>query len=160
MEPTAIRSKFPGEIASYIFVGDHEYNIPCRGFLSFNISPFIGIKLVDCSITMSKQTFEGDPTIFGPLMLYNVDWGAHPIELNDFDLQGPFIASKVLSSGDETITISSVELKNLVQSALDTGKERFQIKLEFNYPSTDSNGSHDRFWFTYSDIHFVASFTR
>ena len=106
---------------------------------------------------MSNPGIVGDPTPFGPICAYKVDWGARPLELNDFDIPGAFIASSALSNN---ITISSNELVKLLQSALDAGKDRFQFRLQFNYPSSDSDNSPDSYWYYFENVHFTASFTR
>jgi hypothetical protein len=132
-----------------IYSGDSDNNKACSGFVSFDISSLAGKTVDAASLTFSNSSVSGDPLAFFELLWINVlDWGAEPITQDDFNLIGTPIASYNIPN----ITCNVSKLKEELQAAINAGKSRFQIRIHFSGPKTDSDSLSDGWKYTQSNV--------
>ncbi|MBU4292788.1 MAG: hypothetical protein KJ770_01880 [Actinobacteria bacterium] len=123
-----------------IYAGDSANNKPCVGFISFNIASIAGKTIEAATLTLGSAAVQGDPLEYLDAFWINVvEWGAEPIIQSDFILQG--IAIQSFNSSN--ITCTAEKLKSELQKAINNGKSRFQIRVHFSGPWTDTDGSRD-----------------
>jgi len=132
-----------------LYAGDSENNKPCSGFVSFDISSLSGRIIESAALTFSDASVSGDPLGFFDTLWINVlDWGAEPINQNDFNLTGITVAS--YSSPNITCNVS--KLKEEIQKAINAGKSRFQIRIHFGGAWTDDDDNNDGWGYSQSKI--------
>jgi hypothetical protein len=148
------------EPGTYIYAGDTFTNKPCRGFISFNISGFSGIKIMDSNLWTDGIQVYGDPSFMGPLYVNIVEWGAQPMIQSDFDKPGIVLGSGFGSSGAGSIdfTNSGKELTSYLQSAIDAGKDRFQFRIQFTGALSDNDNEADGWRYEQGKVHFWFSY--
>ena len=132
-----------------LYAGDSENNKPCSGFISFDISSLGGRTIEAAVLTLSGASISGDPLGFFDTLWVNVlDWGAEPINQNDFALTGIAVASY----DSPNITCNVSKLKEEIQKAINAGKSRFQIRIHFGGAYTDDDGNNDGWGYSQSKI--------
>ncbi len=145
---------FPG---GDIYAGDSDSNKPCSGFISFDISSLAGKTVSSASLTFNNSSISGDPLSFFESLWINVlDWGAEPINQNDFSLSGIPIASY----GTPNITCNVSKLTEELQKAINAGKSRFQVRIHFSGPLTDDDNSSDGWRYTQSNVNMNATISQ
>jgi len=132
-----------------LYAGDSENNKPCSGFISFDISNLGGRTIEAAVLTLSSGSISGDPLGFFDTLWVNVlDWGAEPINQNDFALTGIAVASY----DSPNITCNVSKLKEEIQKAINAGKSRFQIRIHFGGALTDDDGNSDGWGYSQSKV--------
>jgi hypothetical protein len=136
-------------IGADIYAGDSDGNMPCGGFISFDISGLGGSIVESASLTLSGASISGDPLEFLKMLNINVlDWGAEPITQSDFESVGIFVASY----NSPGITCNVSKLKEELQRAINEGKSRFQIRIRFGGPYTDGDGQADGWGYSQTSV--------
>lgn len=132
-----------------IYAGDSASNNPCSGFISFDISGISGRTVESVSLTLSGASILGDPLSFYYMLNINVlDWGPESITPDDFKTDGIFVA--IYNSPEIICNVS--KLKEELQKAIDAKKPRFQIRIHFSGPKTDSDGQSDGWRYSQSNV--------
>ena len=85
----------------------------------------------------------GYPSFCGSLYINVTDWGAHPIEQSDFDIAGIVLSQSFPSSSNGKIIYYNQDLWQQIQSAIDSGKEKFQIRIQFTGTLSDNDSNAD-----------------
>jgi hypothetical protein len=123
-----------------VYAGDSSANKPCMGFISFDISGLSGKTIQSANLKLSSATVYGSPLEYCDALWINVvDWGSRPIQQSDFNLSG----TAVQSFASPGITCTADKLKSELQKAINEGKSRFQLRIHFSGPHTDSDDSRD-----------------
>jgi hypothetical protein len=144
-------------IGADIYAGDSDGNLPCSGFVSFDISDLGGSTVESASLTLSSASISGDPLKFLKKLNINVlKWGAEPITQSDFELDGYFIASY----NSPNITCNSSVLKEKLQEAINGGKSRFQVRIHFSGPYTDGDSQADGWRYSQSNVNLNVTVIR
>jgi hypothetical protein len=132
-----------------IYAGDSENNLPCSGFVSFDITGISGKTVDSATLTLSGASVSGDPLdIFDDLWIHSLDWGAEPISQGDFMLAGVVIAEY----GSPDINCSTDKLKQEIQKAVNDGRNRFQIRIQFGGDYTDDDDKKDGWKYSQSNV--------
>jgi len=133
-----------------IYAGDSENNLPCSGFVSFDITGISGKTVDSATLTLSGASVSGDPDppTFDDLWIHSIDWGAEPIAQEDFNLAGVVIAEY----GSPAISCSTDKLKQEIQKAINDGRKRFQIRIQFGGYFTDDDGEKDGWGYSQSNV--------
>ena len=140
-----------------IYSGDSDNNKPCSGFISFDISSLAGKTVGAASLTFNNSSVSGDPLSFFESLWINVlDWGAEPINQNDFSLSGIPVASY----DTPNITCNVSKLTEELQKAINAGKSRFQIRIHFSGPYTDDDNSSDGWKYTQANVNMNATISQ
>lgn len=131
-----------GGITNHIvlYAGDSGSNKKCRGFISFDITGLAGATVNDATLKFNLKKKWGDPSFFGNLRIYALDWGENPIDQSIFWL-GIFNVNvaNFSSSGSGNLTCSNTNLIDELQKAINDGKSRFQIRIHFSgFPDLDN----------------------
>jgi hypothetical protein len=106
-------------------------NQAIRGFISFDISQLLSLEsaVKEASINFNKWEKSGEPfENFGHLYITKVSWGKDNLVSNDFNLGGYPLCSIY---GEGNIICNSEDLKIQLQDAINSGEERFQVRLHF-----------------------------
>ena len=114
-------------------------NKAIRGFISFDISQLLSLEraVKEVSINFNKWEKSGEPfENFGHLYITRVSWGKDNLVSNDFNLGGYPLCSIY---GEGNIIFNSEDLKIQLQDAINSGKERFQVRLHFAELSDGDN---------------------
>jgi hypothetical protein len=132
----------------YIYAGDSANNNPCSGFISFDISGIGGRSVESAYLTLGGASILGDPSFYYMSNINVLDWGARPITQDDFEIDGIFVSSY----DSPNITCNVSKLKEELQKAINAGKSRFQIRIHFSGPKTDSDSQNDGWKYSQSNI--------
>ena len=124
---------------------DSQNNQSYKGFMSFDISGLAGATIQDATLKFIPFHKEGDTSNLGQFDIAAVDYGAHPLVVQDFYLQGVVIQS-FPANGDGNITCNSSNLKTRLQDAINYGNSRFQVRIDFLIP-TDNDHISDFWWY-------------
>ena len=114
-------------------------NKAIRGFISFDISQLLSLEraVKEVSINFNKWEKSGEPfENFGHLYITRVSWGKDNLVSNDFGLGGYPLCS---IHGEGNIICNSEDLKIQLQDTINSGKERFQVRLHFAQLSDGDN---------------------
>jgi hypothetical protein len=117
-----------------------------KGYISFDITDITGPDgktIEQATLTFNINSIYGVPDpAFGGMWVGVVDWGAEALVLSDFNL--PQVGIQLFNmSGDGNITCNTATLKTQLQSAIDAGKSRFQIRISHPGIATNLNNSWD-----------------
>ncbi len=121
------------------YAGDTENNNHCKGFISYNLSPLLGMTVNSAIFRLSPFVEQGNPSSFYPISFYAAEWGQRPILSSDFNLSGTLFHQ----SNTEDIDCTSIDLKNELQLAINNGKSRFQIIFYFTGVESDNDNEWD-----------------
>ena len=121
------------------YVGDTDHNNPCKGFISYDITPLAGVTIESAILTLAPFRGGGDPSSFYPICLYATSWGTRSLTQSDFALAGILVGQ----SYSENIECTTDSLKDELQRAIDDGKDRFQLMFYFTGIETDSDNQWD-----------------
>jgi len=128
---------YPGNLP---YIGDSERNNSVRGFISFDISGYSEIIVTGARLDIENYLTNGSPTpLIEKIWVGVVDWGVGPIELSDYDLQERLI----WEYHGPLVYCASEELKNELQTVLDDGKPRFQVRIRHKGFQSNNNGIWD-----------------
>lgn len=124
--------------ASGGYIGDRAV----RGFISFDITGLNGKTIDNATLTFNLNQVYGDVAGFGSLWVGVVDWGAEPLVLSDFGL--PQVGIQLFDmAGGGNITCDAAALKTQLQSAINAGKSRFQIRIRHTGAASDIDNTWD-----------------
>ena len=141
-----------------LFVGDSVENKPIRGFVSFDITGLTGATIDNATLKFADTYQHGDPYdhLIEAFWVWVVDWGDDYLELGDFDLP-PQKSLGEYSNPD--ITINNHDLKDALQTAIDNGKEKFQIMIKHKGWLTNNNNTYDTVSFPQGSIKLNVEYT-
>jgi hypothetical protein len=131
---------------SYIYAGDSFDNKFCLGFVSFDITELKGGIISFAALSLNGRQIYGDPSFYNPLYANALYWGKRPINQSDLSTQGTIIPSQW---PDGAYSVNSAfdflyyRVEQLLQNAIDTGQERFQVRIQFTGNLTDNDGVAD-----------------
>jgi hypothetical protein len=138
-----------GSNSEAILVGNGEFIDPvgelvARGFMSFDASGIpVGATIDSVELRFYQNEIQGDPYgKLGNLMLEHIDYGAN---LGDSAYNTPAFDSAMLATQTAPgawYTLTDPILVSWVQSNLDAGRSRFQLRLLFRQ-ETDGDGQED-----------------
>jgi len=127
-------------IAGAALIGDHIFNVPIKGFLSFDISPISGKEIIDTQIEFDSYGEFGNPMAFLDFVsIEKVNWGEDPPGPDHYDLHGISLGYY----GYPTFTCTGETLENELQKAANSGDSIFQISLENMGFATDYDGKEE-----------------
>lgn len=141
----------------YVYAGDSTTNKIIRGFISFDISSLAGKVVHSAELRLAEPYVQGDPSFLHGtglskgLRLNITQWGDRPLELADFALPGQTIAA--YTGYDITHTAAAGEqLVEYLQQRINSGDNRFQVRLLFARESSDNDGAADFVRYLMSEI--------
>ena len=125
--------------------GDFGTNRPVRGFISFDIRDLAGATVTNAALTFDTYMKRGDPaSLITGIWVEVVNWGDDPTDhlvLSDYDLPGNRIRPYLPI--DPVITVDPDKLKTELQSAIDNGMSRFQLRIRHRGWATNNNNNTD-----------------
>ncbi|MBN2073337.1 MAG: PKD domain-containing protein, partial [Actinobacteria bacterium] len=140
-----------------LYAGDSSGNRPCAGFVSFDISDIAGSTIESATLSFTGASQSGSPlTVFDSLYINVLEWGAEPINENEFTKVGVAVASYKSSS----ITCNVSKLKEELQKAISSGKSRFQIRIHFSGPYTDNDDEKDGWSYSQGSVKLNVTFSK
>jgi hypothetical protein len=112
--------------AGTILAGDTSGNFIARGYMSFDIASLAGKTISSATLDLTGCTKMQDPFTgsLAGIWVGELQY-ALPLDQSDYDLSGTAISSQALTS----IPASALDVKSFVQSRVNEGKARFQIRL-------------------------------
>jgi hypothetical protein len=128
---------------SIIYAGDSgqvTYNgseFECRGFIYFNISGLAGRTITGASVTFRIKEKHGTPR-GNSLWVSSVDWGPHGIVGTDFYLDRYAIEGFAIEN-EGNFTCSNNKLLAQLQNYIDSGKQYFQLRIQWSNFGTDND---------------------
>jgi len=123
-----------------ILVGDYLSNKPFRGFVSFDISGLAGRNVYDVVLIFENPTQIGDPaSIISAVSVEFVDWGSDNLKLEDYFLLGTSLGD--FTNPNFFCTYGSLGVQ--LQDAIDSGKDRFQLRISNSGLLTNNNNTTD-----------------
>ena len=132
-----------------IMVGDYMNNKPFRGFVSFDISGLAGRNVYDVVLVFGNPTQKGDPaSIISQISLEIVDWGSDNLELEDYFILGTLLHNFT----NPNFFFSFGSLANELQDAIDSGKDRFQLRISNPGLLTNNNNTTDAWSYPVDNI--------
>ncbi len=138
-----VRQGAPGPFTDDVIVGDDQHNKARQAFLSFDISGIpAGASIESASLNVNSFDKLGIPfTNLGKLRVYNDQYGT--LGPGDFTSGFPGGAMTTYSlSSPPTGPLSNSALISKLQTRVDAGNSRFQVRLQFE-KQTDWNGKID-----------------
>ena len=124
-----------------VFAGDTGANKYARGYMSYNITSLAGATIDTATFTFILKQVYGNPTEHAgsTMSLQIVDYGASPISQASLLLPG----TPIYNAAAPIFSFSGPALKTQLQSAINAGKQRFQLCVGFTAPNFDSDGVWD-----------------
>ena len=102
----------------------------CMGFVNFDIRELGGAALASATLSFTLDKKWGKPEDVWPvLVLSELYWGPRPIEWSDSFQPARTIQN--FSSANPSFSCSNDPLKTALQEAIDAGRTRFQLKINF-----------------------------
>lgn len=135
--------------ASSVIAGDTSDNESISGYISFDISSLAGKEVQSASLEMTAMPVIGNVTSFGFLRVGTLDYGT--LEVADRNIPASLLVQLPNSTTD--INYGEDNLKNALQSKIDAGSNRFQLKLYWSHPSSNGNGEQDTLAYHFDSIH-------
>lgn len=140
-----------------LYAGDSDKDKSCMGFVSFDISELKGGTVKSANLTLAGATVMGEPLPFFEMLNINVlNWGVRPIKQDDYNTHGTLVA--IYNAPNIICNVS--KLQEELQKAINDGKSRFQIRIHFSGPKTNSNGQYDGWKYTQSNVNLNATITK
>jgi hypothetical protein len=140
-------SVFPG---GNLYAGDSNNNKRCTGLVSFDISGLAGVVVKSAEASFLISQGWGNPLGFAQyLSLTSYYWGPRTIRNGDDIASG-----EVLQTFEPaTFACFSEELRGALQDAIDEGRPRFQMRINFaGGPSTNNDNSWDGWEYPQNNI--------
>lgn len=137
-----------------IMVGDYLSNKPIRGFVSFDISSLTGRTVYDVVLVFGNPIQWGDPaSLISLISLEVVDWGNDALELEDYFLLGTLLGTY---SNPNFFSAAGL-LPAKLQDAIDSGKDRFQIRISSTGLLTNNNNATDAWGYPVDSVSLSVS---
>jgi hypothetical protein len=134
---------------SNLYAGDSINDKACAGFISFDISRLMGAIIQNAAISFICTQGFGDPTaVFDELCLSEYYWGVRPLKQQDCFAPGNLIASYSIA----TFGCDDPALKNAIQEKIDSGLQRFQLRIYFSGPLTDNDHQADGWMYSQDNV--------
>ena len=117
---------------SGITAGDTTGNFLSRGYMSFDIGSLSGKTITSATLDLTSCTKAGDPFTgsLAGIWVGELQY-ALPLDQTDYDISGTSILTNALTS----VPTTPIDVKGFVQSRVNEGKARFQIRLHPKGPS-------------------------
>ena len=132
-----------------IMVGDYINNKPFRGFVSFDISGLAGRTVYDVILVFGNPTQKGDPaSIISQISLEIVDWGSDNLELEDYFILGTSLGNFT----NPNFFCPAGSVANKLQDAINSGKDRFQLRISNPGLLTNNNNTTDAWSYPVDNI--------
>jgi len=132
-----------------IMVGDYMNNKPFRGFVSFDISGLAGRTVYDVILVFGNPTQKGDPaSIISQISLEIVDWGSDNLELEDYFILGTSLGNFT----NPNFFCPAGSVANKLQDAINSGKDRFQLRISNPGLLTNNNNTTDAWSYPVDNI--------
>jgi len=126
-----------GHIISDTLAGDTATDMSVRAYFSFDIESLAGVDVASAEVMFTPLSIAGDPwSKLGGLWIDRVDYGERALHVTDFVLDGTPLTG-LLAAAPAAIDVTSA-----VQSAVDGGDPRFQVRTYFHVP-TNTDGVED-----------------
>lgn len=141
-----------------VYAGDSAGNKSCMGFISFDIRTLSGKTINTATLTFSNMITHGSPFggLFDAFWINVAGWGDRAITQNDFNLPGVAVQSFTTSN----IICTANKLKSELQTAITSGKPRFQIRVHFSGPLTNSDGVMDGWEYAQTSINLNVKYNQ
>ncbi len=146
---TVTQGAYPG--ADLVYVGDSSINKQVKTFLSFNITSLSGIDdatITEASVSMPLDSIEpvhNHPEMM-PQVHIKVFYYGDSLELADQAAGGEFVKILPTSATLTNFNFSSTELVAELQDAIDTDKDRFQLKVSLSGLTSNNTGDYYRLY--------------
>jgi hypothetical protein len=141
-----------------LYAGDSNNNKSCTGLISFDISRLSGknVNVQSAQVSFLNSRGLGSPLDFAPyLSLSSYYWGPRVIQNGDDTANGEILQT----FEPATFTCFNDELINALQNALNAGRPRFQLRINFaGGLSTDNDNSWDGWEYTQNNVNLSAWF--
>jgi hypothetical protein len=118
--------------AGTILAGDTAGNFIARGYMSFDIASLAGKTISSATLDLTSCTKMQDPFTgsLAGIWLGELQYPL-PLDQSDYDLSGTAIISQPLTN----IPTDPIDVKSFVQSRVNEGRARFQVRLHPKGPS-------------------------
>jgi len=137
-----------------IMLGDYLNNKPIRGFVSFDISSLTGRNVYDVVLVFGNPIQWGDPaSLISLISVETVDWGNDALELEDYFLLGTLLGTY---SNPNFFSATGL-LPAKLQDAIDSGKDRFQIRISSTGLLTNNNNTTDAWGYPVDSVSLSVS---
>lgn len=130
--------------SNYIYIGeagegDRDGSI---GFLSFDISSLAGVTVTEAELSLEHNNDIGNPSRYDNFYIGSMYWGPGNPGRTELDSA---VISRIanFSSSDTDITFSSIAIVQEIQRAVDSGWDRFQMKIYFGGTTVNDDGVAD-----------------
>jgi hypothetical protein len=141
-----------------LYAGDSNNNKSCTGLISFDISRLAGknANVLSAQVSFLNSRGLGNPLDFAPyLSLSSYYWGPRVIQNGDDTANGEILQT----FEPATFACFNDELINALQNALNAGRPRFQLRINFaGGLSTDNDNSWDGWEYTQNNVNLSAWF--
>jgi PKD domain len=119
-------------------VGDTKSGVSIQAFISFDISMVPkGATIKSAVLDLTASQLTGDPfNLLGNLKLFQCQYST--LSAKDFVI-GPALGSLQTFSMAPSRPVSSTTLNNAIQSQVDAGSNRFQLRFQFDKPQAYNN---------------------
>ena len=126
-------------VANTIRAGDTAANFIARGYMSFDISSLAGKTIRSATLDLSTCTQTQNPftSSLAGIWISDLQYPL-PLDQSDYDLTGTAIQSQPLNA----LPTSPIDVKSFLQSRINEGRARFQLRLHPAGPS-DGDGQAD-----------------
>jgi hypothetical protein len=132
-----------------LYVGDSNNNRNCNGYLSFDISGIAGSSIQSASLTFNLSNTYGSPSpFFTNISIFALYWGASPLTGAVDDT--PAFNVDYLASPSFVSTSSLIASR--LQDAINSGRNRFQLRIGVIPGWSDSNNAWDGWEYQQSNI--------
>ena len=144
-------------ITGYVYAGDmHDSDEYFNGYISFDISDLTGIEVVSVTLTMNLDSEHGNRSYLGNLRIGTIDYGTGALSASDADIPAELLVS--LPNSTTHISYSSDELADELQKNINSGKDRFQLKLYWSHPGSNLDDASDGLIYAQDDIHLAVQY--
>jgi len=134
-----------------IYVGDTVSNLKIIGFLSFDVSELAGENVLAAWLNIKANRI-GSPS-GSTFSIGDINYG-NTLDPSDYSLAPVHLFGRSLGYSD--FSFSNDQLKNAVQSALNDGRQYYQVKLEILYQG--NNDTADGFEILLSNVSLEVSY--
>ncbi|MCL5070703.1 MAG: secretory pathway Sec39 family protein, partial [Actinobacteria bacterium] len=149
----------------WLFVGDMaDDRTSSSGWLSYDITPFAGARILNVSLEFNTSRQYGDPSTLGFLIAITIKyfddgWGEHPISTVISHIIGRTVLRIFPESfGDGNFTVTSDDLESELLDVLLERDSRFQLAVSVY--AISHNGIQDGFEYNKNDIHLNVTYQR